>query len=188
MQKKIIIGIAGNIGAGKGTITEYLVEKHSAKKMRYSKILADILERLYLDYNRDNLNTIAEGLRSMFGEDVLSEVLEKDIREIEAEVVVFDGIRKKKELDYFKNKMNNFFFIFVDAPFEIVAERIINRQEKTDDQEQTVEKLKVRQQQASDKDVPNLKQYADFVVDNGGELEGTYEQVKQIIKKIKNKK
>jgi dephospho-CoA kinase len=181
MQKKIIIGIAGNIGVGKGTITEYLVEKHIAKKMRYSKILADILERLYLDYDRDNLNTIAEGLRSMFGEDILSKVLEKDIKEVEAEVVVFDGIRKKKELDYFKNKINNFFFIFVDAPFEVVAKRITSRQEKTDAQEQTVEKLKVRQQQASDKDVPSLKQYADFIVDNSRKLEDTYKQIEQIM-------
>jgi dephospho-CoA kinase len=184
MQKKIIIGIAGNIGAGKGTITEYLVEKYNAKKMRYSKILADILERLYLDYDRNNLNIIAEGLRNMFGKDILSKVLEKDIKEIEAEIVVFDGIRKKKELDYFKNKINNFFFIFVDAPFEVVAKRIISRQEKIDDQEQTAEKLRASQQQDSDKDVPNLKQYANFVIDNSGELKAAYEQVDKMMKEI----
>ncbi len=184
-EKKIVIGIAGNIGAGKGTVTEHLVKRYAAKKMRYSKILADILERLHLDYDRDNLNAIAEGLRGVFGEDILSRVLEQDIEDTDAKIVVFDGIRKEKELNYFKNKTDNFFFIFVDAPFDIVAERITNRQEKIDDQEQTVEKLKAKQQQASDKDVPSLKQYADFVIDNGGELENTYKQVEQIINKIK---
>jgi len=184
VKKKIVIGIAGNIGAGKGTITEYLKNKYGAQQMRYSKILADILERLHLDYNRDNLNAIAEGLRSIFGGDILSQVLENDIREVEAEVVVFDGIRKKKELDYFKGKTENFFFIFIEVPFEIVAERITKRQEKTDDQEQTVEKLKARQQQASDRDVPSLKQYADFVIDNSGSMEETYGQVEKAMNEI----
>ena len=182
---KKVIGIAGNIGSGKGTITKYLVDKHQAKQMRYSKILADILERLHLDYDRDNLNAIAEGLRSIFGKDILSQVLEKDIKTTEAELVVFDGIRKKAELDYFKNNTDNFFFVFVDVPFEVVADRIVNRHEKTDDQEQTVEKLRERQQQASDKDVPSLKQYADFVIDNSGELEETYQQIDEMIEGMK---
>jgi len=185
-NKKIVIGIAGNIGSGKGTVTKYLMEKYGAKQMRYSKILADILERLYLEYNRENLNTIAEGLRDMFGKDILSKVLEKDIQGEEAAIVVFDGIRKKEELDYFKNKIGDFYFVFVDVPFEIVAERIIKRQEKTDDQEQTVETLKARQQQASDKDVPGLKQYADFVIDNSGSLEETYRQIDEMMSRIEN--
>jgi len=185
VNKKIVIGIAGNIGAGKGTVTEYLKDKYGAQQMRYSKILADILERLHLDYDRNNLDILAEGLRNMFGEDILSRVLEKDIDEIETEVVVFDGIRKKKELDYFKNKTENFFFVFVETPFEIVAKRLANRREKTDDQEQTVEKLKAKQQQPSDKDVPGLKQYADFVIDNSGSMEDTHKQIKQLIAKIK---
>jgi len=183
-KEKIVIGITGNIGSGKGTVTEYLTQKYNARKMRYSKILADILERLHLDYDRGNLDIIAEGLRSMFGEDILSKVLEKDIREVGAEVVVFDGIRKKKELHYFENKMNNFFFIFVDTPFEVVAKRIISRQEKIDDQEQTVEKLRDRQQQPSDKDVPGLKKYADFVIDNSGSLEKTFEQIDKMMKVV----
>ena len=124
-NKKIVIGIAGNIGAGKGTVTEYLKEKYQAKQMRYSKILADILERLYLEYNRDNLDTIAEGLRNMFGEDILSRVLEQDIQEQDVELVVFDGIRKKEELDYFKEKSDNFVFVFVDAPVETIVKRLL---------------------------------------------------------------
>jgi dephospho-CoA kinase len=187
-KEKIVIGIAGNIGSGKGAVTKYLTEKYKAQQMRYSKILADILERLHLDYNRDNLNAIAEGLRNIFGEDILSQVLENDIREVEAEVVVFDGIRKKKELDYFKDKTENFFFIFIEVPFEIVAQRIAKRQEKTDDQEQTVETLKARQQQASDKDVPTLKQYADFVINNEGNLKNTYKQIDEIMNKTKKKR
>ena len=183
-NKKIVIGIAGNIGAGKGTVTEYLKEKYQAKQMRYSKILADILERLYLEYNRDNLDTIAEGLRNMFGEDILSRVLEQDIQEQDVELVVFDGIRKKEELDYFKEKSDNFVFVFVDAPIETIVKRLSGRHEKSDDGEQTIETLKAHQQQPSDKDVPGLKQYADFGIDNGGELKDTFKQVDEMMRKV----
>jgi len=184
-EKKIVIGIAGNIGAGKGTVTDYLKEKYQAQQMRYSKILADILERLYLDYDRDNLNTIANGLRDMFGGDILSRVLEGDIKNEEAEIIVFDGIRKEAELNYFKNKVENFVFAFVDAPVEVILNRITQRQEKVDDREQTLEKLKASQNQESDRDVPGLKKLADFVIDNGGSLEDTYKQIDEMIKKIK---
>ena len=185
MKEKIVIGIAGNIGSGKGTMTKYLVEKYGAKQMRYSKILTDILERLYLDNERKNLAGLAEALRNAFGGDILSKVLEKDIQNYQAEFIVFDGIRKKAELNYFKNKIDNFFFIFVDVPIEVAYERLIQRGEKTDDNSKTFEEFKKDQLRPADRDVPSLKQYADFVIDNSGDLTDAYQQADNIMQEIK---
>jgi len=183
-NKKIVIGIAGNIGSGKGTVTEYLKEKYQAEQVRYSKILADILKRLYLKYERKNLAGLAESLRNAFGRDILSRVLEQDIQEQNAEVIVFDGIRKKEELDYFKNKINNFLFVFVDVPIEITYERLIKRGEKVDDNTKTFEEFQEDQKQPADKDVPGLKHYADFVIDNSRELKDTFEQVNEMMEGV----
>jgi len=183
-NKKIVIGIAGNIGSGKGTVVDYLVKNYQAERLVYSNILADILKRLHLKYERKNLAGLAEALRNTFGKDILSRVLEQDIQEQNAEVVVFDGIRKKEELDYFKNKIDNFFFIFVDVPIEIAYERLIKRGEKTDDNTKTFEEFQEDQKRPADKDVPGLKQCADFVIDNGGELKDTFEQVDEMMRSV----
>ncbi len=186
MEKKIVIGIAGNIGSGKGTVVDYLVKNYQAERLVYSNILADILKRLHLKYERKNLAGLAEALRNTFGNDILSRVLEQDIQEQNVELIVFDGIRKKAELDYFKNKIDNFFFVFVAVSIETAYQRLIKRGEKTDDNSKTLEEFKKDQKRPADKDVPGLKQYADFIIDNSGELEGTFEQIDQIIKDVRN--
>ncbi len=181
---KKVIGIAGNIGSGKGTVTKYLVEKYGAETVAYTNILKDILDRLHLANERKNLAGLAEGLRNTFGGDILSRVLEQDIQKREANLIVFDGIRKKAELDYFKNKIDNFIFVFVDVPIEVAYERLVKRGEKTDDNSKTFAEFKKDHQRPADKDVPKLKQYADFVIDNSRELAETYGQIDEMMENI----
>ncbi len=46
MEKKIILGFAGEIASGKGTAAKYLVGRHEAATYRFSTMLRDIVERL----------------------------------------------------------------------------------------------------------------------------------------------
>lgn len=179
--EKIIIGIAGNIGAGKGTVREYIQRKYQAKTIAYSDILKDILQRLHLAINRQNLANLANCLRSTFGENILSAVLEQDIQQQKGEIIVFEGIRKKAELDYFKKKSDNFFLLFVDTPLEVAYQRLLKRQEKVDDQTKTLAEFKKDYQHSADRDVPKLKQWADFVIDNSRGLKQTFQQIDEIM-------
>lgn len=186
-DKKIVIGIAGNIGTGKGTVASYLTKQYQAVNVRYSHILFDILSRMHLTNGRENFAHLAEGLRSAFGADILSAVLAKDIKTEENKMIVFDGIRKKAELDYFKGKVENFAFIFVDVSIETAHKRLVKREEKIDDASKTLEAFKIDYKSPADRDVPALKNVADYVIDNSGELEETYEQIDEIIKNLKRK-
>ena len=186
-DKKIVIGIAGNIGTGKGTVSSYLTKQYRAVNMRYSHILFDILSRMHLTNGRENFSTLAEGLRSAFGADILSVILAKDIEAEEGEIIVFDGIRKKAELDYFKNRVENFVFIFVDVSIEIAYERLVKRGEKADDNSKTLEEFKVDHARPADKDVPALKSKADYIIDNSDDLKKTYEQIDEILKALGEK-
>lgn len=165
MADKIIIGIAGDIGAGKGTLTSYLVQSYHAYNVRYSGILQDILRRLSLTYNRENPAILAEALRTTFGGDVLSRALVEDIKHSDAHVIVVDGIRKEAELEVLKT-LPGFVFIFVDAAIETRYKRIHTRNEKADDATKTFEEFVTDHERAADRDVPQLKALADFVVDN----------------------
>ncbi len=185
MNKKVVVGISGNIGAGKGTVTNYLVQSYHAHNLRYSHILQDILGRLDLSYNRKNLALLAESLRNTFGGDILSHALVAEISRAEAHIVVIDGIRKKDELDTLR-KINKFYFIFVDVDMQIRYNRIRERNEKSDDKTKTFEEFKKDHNHAADKDVPILKEYADFVVDNNGNYTQMSKQVNSIMKDILN--
>lgn len=182
-EQKIVIGIAGTIGAGKGTITQYTVDKYGATQMRYSKILQDILERLSLDYDRKNNAILAEALRHTFGGAVLSRALLSDIEKDESELIVFEGIRKKDELDYLR-KLDNFYFIYVDAEIETRYRRLIQRNEKVDDKVKTFDDFKNDHLRPADKDVPLLMEEADHIVNNNGSEEDAQKQVDTIMQQL----
>jgi dephospho-CoA kinase len=48
MEKKIVIGLTGQIACGKGVIKKHLMETHGASDYRFSTILRDLLKRLQL--------------------------------------------------------------------------------------------------------------------------------------------
>ncbi len=173
----MIIGIAGEIGAGKGTVTAYIRERYGAQNMRYSAILQDILARLVLPYERKNLALLAEALRGAFGGDVLSRALLGDITRADARIVVVDGIRKRAELDALRTQ-EGFVFFFVDAPLRTRYERIHTRGEKADDATKTYEQFVADHQRAADREIPQFKSLADVVLDNSSDnLADLYRQI-----------
>ncbi len=184
MRDKIIIGIAGEIGAGKGTVTDYIVRTYHAQNVRYSAILQDILRRLDLPYVRENLALLAEALRTTFGADVLSRALLGDIARADAHVVVVDGIRKKAELDALRAH-EGFMFLFVDADMRVRYERIHARHEKADDATKTYEQFVADHARPADREIAQLKPLADHVIDNNGSTADTQRQIDGIMKALR---
>ncbi len=182
-QHKVIIGIAGEIGAGKGTVTSYLMQHYHAQNLRYSAILQDILRRLDLVYNRENLATLAEALRGAFGGDILSRALLGDIARADARIVVVDGIRKRAELEVLR-RHEGFVCFFVDADLRTRYERIHTRDEKADDATKTYEQFVADHERAADREIPQLKPLADVVIDNSGTQEATFAQIDAALRTI----
>jgi|SRR6185369_2156632 len=182
---KIILGVAGEIGAGKDTVTSYITEKYGAKYYRYSIILKDILKRLHLPYDRMSLANLAEALRAYFGENILSRTLVTDAdNDLDAEIVVFDGIRKIGELEFLKT-YPHFKFLFVDADIKIRYERLSKRGEKSDDLSKTMEEFMKDHEHAADNVIPKLKEHSDFVIDNNGTLEELKKQIDDVMETLK---
>lgn len=182
---QIILGVAGEIGAGKDTVTSYITETHGAKYYRYSSILKDILKRLHLPYDRVSLANLAEALRAYFGENILSRTLVADAEnDADAEIIVFDGIRKVAELEFLKTSPS-FRFIFVDAEMQKRYERLVKRGEKSDDTGKTMEQFMKDHEHAADNVIPKLREYADVVIDNNGTLDDLYKQIDDAILKLK---
>ena len=185
---KIIIGLVGEFGTGKGTAAAYLNKKYKARILKFSAVLNDILHRLHYEVTRDNLDRIVTTLRKEFGEDVLAKTLLADIdADKKNKIIVIDGFRKLEELQVFK-KISGFTLINLTASPRTRYERLLKRNEKRDDQKKSFKNFLREHKNISDKDIIKVGKRADFAIDNSGTAKELYSQIDKIIKKINEKK
>lgn len=178
---KKIFGIAGEIGAGKGTVAAYLQEKFGANKRAFSDSLKDVADRMHLEKNRENLQKISTIFRENFHDNILSEVVFFDAKNDKAEIVAIDGVRRKADIEFFKD-IPGFKLVYVEAEMKTRYERIIQRGEKSDDNSKTFEEFEKDHLREAEKEIRDLKQIADFVIDNNGSFQDLYKKIDEIIK------
>ena len=183
----VIIGITGTIGAGKGTIVEYLVKNKGFKHFSARNFLVEEMERRGLDNNRDNMVLVGNDLRLKFGSGYVAEELFKRAIEL-GENAVIESLRAVGEIETLRKK-GKFILLAIDADPKIRYERIRDRGTSTDDI--SFEKFLADEQKemdSTDLNKQNLKkciEMADFKIENNGtmdELNSKIEEVLEIIK------
>ena len=182
----LILGLAGEMGSGKGTVAEYLVKKYNGKAHRFSTMLRDILDRLYLPQSRENMQKLSTELRVTFGEDLLANVMSDDAKKDGNDLVVIDGIRRVADIKYLK-EIPHFKLIYVEADIEKRYERIHGRGENADDLNKTFEQFQRDQTDESESQIKELKGVTDFLIDNNGDFEKLYKQIEDIVKGLEMK-
>jgi dephospho-CoA kinase len=182
MNKKII-ALAAPVGAGKSSVANYILGNYHGESYRYSDTLAEILKILNLEKNRQNLQDLSQALREKFGQDILEKSLLNKIKNSSTELLIIDGVRRKEDIGHIKNEPG-FYLIFIDAPLEVRAERLQKRREKTDDQKVNKNILNLEEKHNSETREKELKEIANFQIDNGGTLEDLERQIKEIMGKI----
>jgi len=180
---KVILGIVGPIASGKGVMKKHIEEKYQAKDCRYSTILRDVLVRLDIANSRENLQLLSTVLRQNFGEDLLARVIVKDAKNIESDIVVIDGVRRLADIKYLQ-EMDNFYLVAVDADPKIRYERLVKRNENEGDANKTYEQFLQDHLAEADYEVPVVMSKADFIIQNGEDLEKFYGHIDEIINKV----
>jgi dephospho-CoA kinase len=171
----LVIGLAGRIGCGKGTVAKYLVKKYDAQQFVYSDILSDILKRLHLPVTRSNLQKLGKGLREELGEKVLVNAMKGDLKEAKAEMRLIDGVRYVNEVDMLRTFPHNV-LIFVDVPLEVRYERAKKRATRGE-KELTLNEFKERDNATTEKELDKVKEMADYIIDNSGSIEQLHKQI-----------
>jgi len=179
---KVIIGLAGEISSGKGSVAKYAKEKYNAKIYRFSDIFRNILDTLGLEHSRKNMSDLSLTLRKTFGEDVLDKALTEEIKKSESNVVVVDGVRRIDDIKYLK-KMPKFILVFVETKIGNRYKRIVKRKENPDDQNKTFEEFRDDSQRNAELKISSLKKYADKIINNDGTLEELHKQIDNIFEK-----
>lgn len=179
MDKKIF-GVTGLMACGKGTVAKYFAEKYGADTFRFSTILRDVLDRLYLPQSRENFQKMTPMLLDLFGTDLLSKIIAQDVAKSKKDIIIVEGIRRFPDIEYLK-KLPGFKLLAVEVDAKIRYQRLVVRNENPGDAEKTWEQFLEEHKAATEINIPKLMETADIKINNDGTLEDLYKQLDKLL-------
>ena len=181
-----IIGITGTLGAGKGTIVDYLQDKHGFKHFSVRAFLTEIINQRKLPLNRDTMVEVANELRAKQAPSYIVEQLYEKAKESNTDSII-ESIRTMGEIHALR-KLKGFRLLAVDANPELRYERIVGRNSETDRISfDTFKENEAREMNSIDMNKQNLGAciaQADFKLMNDGSFESLYVQIETALKQL----
>jgi len=182
----MIIGIAGTLGAGKGTVVEYLKTK-GFTHYSSSGILKEILTAQGKPLTREYMSALADELMKKEPGGILSLSHERAKKEGKTDYVL-EAIHRESEAAYIRSIAG--VVLGVDADIQTRFNRISKRQDgKKDDV--TFEQFKndaMREDEGATGTGPNIRavlEGADVVVTNDGTIEDFHTQIDGALSSLK---
>lgn len=172
----MILGITGTIGAGKGTVVDYLVREKGFRHYSVREAIIEEIQKRGLPVNRDTMNEVATDMRARYGGSYFGDLLRKRVQEEGVEHAIIESIRTVAEADNI-HAIGGYILV-VDAPEEVRYARIISRGSETDSV--SFEKFKQQEAREMDSERPDDPSYmnmrdviarADATVSNDGTIE-----------------
>lgn len=184
-KRKIIIGLIGEKGAGKGTVADYIVEAYGAVHYGTSKILRRTLEDLHLPVTRDNLVKLALVLKEGYGPSVIIDSLIVDIEKNGSDIIIADGIRMHGDVEPFRKKYDrHFHLVYVTADVRTRFERTKSRKEKDGEDKTTFRGFLEEEAKLTEISIHEIGKQADFELENNGTTAALKKQVDKMMRKI----
>lgn len=182
-----IIGITGTLGAGKGTVVEYLKTKYGFEHFSARTLITKEISNRGLEVNRDNMTEIANELRATHHPAYIIEELFEKAKSANQNSVL-ESVRTVGEIDLLRKK-GEFYLFAIDANQRARYERIIARKSSTDNI--TLDKFVADEEREMDSEDPNKQnlraciELADFKIINDGSLEDLHSQIDKVMESLK---
>lgn len=185
-MQKIVIGLAGQKGAGKGLFVAFLTaaaEKRNftVQAIKSSDILAEMLKAGGIAISRANLQILASSLVTGFGNGVISEAVRSKMEESSADIVIFDGVRWLSDVQMIKNFPGGK-LVFIDTKKIIRYKRIRNRGEKPEEKNLSFGQFETEEEALTENFIPEIQKIADFIIENNESKKAFQEKVESFFK------
>ncbi len=181
----MIIGITGPLGAGKGTVAEYLTKKHNLLYLSVRSFFAEEVLKRGQMATRDNITTVARDLRREQGPTYAIEQLMARAGK-GGRGIVIESVRTPAEAEYLKSKGANLWC--VQADLEIRYKRFIGKALPQDtvtfEQFSASDKLDMDSSDPTNQNLAAVCQMAETGIDNNGSKEELFAQIEEALKKV----
>lgn len=178
-----IIGITGTLGAGKGTIVDYLIQHYGYKHYSVRGYLTEEAERRGMELNRDTFVVVANDLREKYGPSYITDELYKQAEAAGVNAII-ESVRTPGEVESLR-KNEHFLLFAVDADPKIRYDRVVLRNSETDHVSyETFIENEQREMSSTDpahQNVGRCMEMADYVFHNDGDFDDLYRQVEEAL-------
>lgn len=184
-KQKIVIGLVGQKGGGKGTFSAVLGEllaNKSIAKFKSSDILLETFNIWGITPTRDNFHKLAVAMDQAYGQGTLTQAMEHRLNSSDADIVIFDGVRWDTDVHMLKKFSKNI-IVYVTADPKIRHERSLSRNEKAGENEASFEQFMKEEEMPTEVIIPTIGAQADFIINNNGSLEDFKKQVEEFVQK-----
>ncbi len=182
----IIIGITGHIGAGKGTVVDYLTKTKGLKHYSARTFITKEVEKRGLPVDRDNMTKVSNELREEHSPSYIIESLYHSAK-AKGEDCIIESIRTVGEVEALR-AIGHFHLFAITADLPLRYDRIVLRGNETDKISfDTFAEQNKREATSTDLHKQNIDACmtkADVVFNNNGTIEELHEEIENAMKEL----
>ena len=183
--KPLIIATVAEKGAGKGLfirLAQRILPDKKIVSVRFSDIWREVLHTLNQEESRENISGLATAIRAFFRDDgILVPAMQKRIAEIDADIIILDGLRKEEEVTPLVRERNGI-LVYIAASPETRFARRREHAETTDEKGMTWEQFMHQENLAPEISIRHIGEtLADETIENNGTVEEFEERIRQFL-------